>query len=77
MERFICDIYNKQLKIEHGDLSFKYNIECANGHKKINISMKDLLTTFNLNENLFKCPNIKKSSKLLNYLQERSMFILS
>ena len=34
MERFICDICNNQLKIEHSDLLFKYNIECANGHKK-------------------------------------------
>ena len=55
MERFICDICNNQLKIEHSDLLFKYNIECANGHKKINIFIKDLLTTLNLNENLFKC----------------------
>jgi hypothetical protein len=60
MERFICDICNKQLKIEHADLLFKYNIECANGHKKINIPIKDLLTTLKLNEIIFKCQEHKK-----------------
>ena len=60
MERLICDICNNQLKIEHSDLLFKYNIECANGHKKIKIFIKDLLTTLNLNENLFKCQEHQK-----------------
>ena len=65
MERCICDICNNQLKIEHSDLLFKYNIECANGHKKINISINDLLTKINLNENIFKCKEHQKFT--LNY----------
>ena len=60
MERYFCNICNNQLKIMHGDLLFKYNIECINGHKNINISINDLLTKRNLNENIFKCQEHQK-----------------
>ena len=65
MERkksYLCDICNNQLKINHGEKAFTFNIECVNGHKAKNVYINDLLLKSKINENIYQC---EKHNKIL------------
>ena len=61
---FLCPDCNDIYKITDGDYLFSYNLECKQGHKKINLDQDYLLKKRKIKQNIFKCKNHRKRNHI-------------
>ena len=73
---FLCPECNDLSKITDGDYLFSYNLECKQGHKKLNLEQDFLLKKREMKKNLFKCKNHRKNIHIHCYTCNEDICIL-